>query len=258
MVLRSSALAGIFVVRGRPRRRHAFTRRAFRHAFGGADSHRARRPLSLRVCARNSSHFAPLREGRTGRVVISRYHRVGNYDWMATPVVPYFYAVDRVDQVPGEVAPKDVEALRDQYRRRYLEGTWSRISPTAARPWATGPNWWAPPMTGPSTPLESKPRKIRTTRLSRHSTPVPSKIISSCCFTIARISSGKPSTFISRTRFTPQPQRRRHHDPQETAAKCLVRYGKRHPELHFANFDHSAGCRHGSPRSWQIACAASS
>src|SRR5579864_1881982 len=45
-------------------------------------------PLTLRRCAK----------GEPG-VVISRYHRVAGYDWIATPVVPYFYAVDRIEQV---------------------------------------------------------------------------------------------------------------------------------------------------------------
>src|SRR3984885_13182789 len=67
-------------------------------------------PLSLRRC----------REGEQG-VVISRYHRIAGYDWIAIPIVPYLYAVERMDQVPQEVDEKDVLALRDDYRRRHLE-----------------------------------------------------------------------------------------------------------------------------------------
>jgi hypothetical protein len=52
--------------------------------------------------------------------VISRYHRVSGYDWIAIPVLPYLYSVDRTDQVPATVSPKDVADLRDTWRRANL------------------------------------------------------------------------------------------------------------------------------------------
>jgi hypothetical protein len=67
-------------------------------------------PLSLRRCA----------PGEAG-VVISRYHRIEHYDWIAIPLVAYLYAVDRPEDAPREVAPEDVAELRDDYRRRFLE-----------------------------------------------------------------------------------------------------------------------------------------
>jgi hypothetical protein len=66
-------------------------------------------PLSLRRCGR----------GEQG-VVISRYHRISGYDWIAIPLLPYLYAVDRPDQVPSTVSPDGVDALRDAYRRGNL------------------------------------------------------------------------------------------------------------------------------------------
>jgi hypothetical protein len=68
-------------------------------------------PLSLRRC----------RAGEQG-VVISRYHRVSGYDWIAIPVLPYLYAVSRPDDVPSTVSVKQVAALRDAYRRANLTG----------------------------------------------------------------------------------------------------------------------------------------
>ena len=53
--------------------------------------------------------------------MISRYDRVSGYDWIAIPLLPYLYAVDQPDQVPHSVSPEDVAALRDTYRRRNLE-----------------------------------------------------------------------------------------------------------------------------------------
>jgi hypothetical protein len=63
-------------------------------------------PLSLRRC----------RPGELG-VVISRYDRVSGYDWIAIPLLPYLYAVDRPDEVPLSVSADDVAALRNTYRR---------------------------------------------------------------------------------------------------------------------------------------------
>ncbi len=66
-------------------------------------------PLALRRCQ-------PGEEG----VVISRYHRISGYDWIAIPLLPYLYAVDRAEDVPSSVGPEEVAALRDAYRRKNL------------------------------------------------------------------------------------------------------------------------------------------
>lgn len=110
----------------RPRRRHAVTGRALRR-FRRHDAHRSRRHLSLPNRAETPLTLRRCAKGEQG-VVVSRYRCVGKFDWMATPVVPYFYAVDRVEHVPRGVSPKDIETLRDNYRRRYLE----EIAPDAS------------------------------------------------------------------------------------------------------------------------------
>jgi hypothetical protein len=73
-----------------------------------------------RVCAASLVSLRRCQPGEQG-VVISRYHRVGGYDWIAIPLIAYLYAVDRADQIPQEVSPEQVASLRDDYRRRYLE-----------------------------------------------------------------------------------------------------------------------------------------
>src|SRR5580704_8084378 len=65
-----------------------------------------------RVCAASPVTVRRCNKGELG-AVISRYHRVGGYDWLAIPVIPYLYAVDRVGQVPQEVDEKYVQLLRD-------------------------------------------------------------------------------------------------------------------------------------------------
>src|SRR5277367_3219940 len=74
-----------------------------------------------RVCAETPVLLRRCDPGEIG-VVISRYHRVGGYDWIAIPLVPYLYAVDGVDQVPASANPEEVASLRDTYRRAHLEG----------------------------------------------------------------------------------------------------------------------------------------
>jgi hypothetical protein len=60
------------------------------------------------------------RPGEFG-AVISRYHKIDGYDWIAMPLIPYLYAVDDPAQVPAWVNKEQVAQLRDAYRREHLE-----------------------------------------------------------------------------------------------------------------------------------------
>lgn len=71
------------------------------------------------VCAESPTRLRPCRPGEEG-VVISRYHRVGGYDWLAIPLIPYLYAVDSPEDVPSTATPKLELKLRDAYRREHL------------------------------------------------------------------------------------------------------------------------------------------
>jgi hypothetical protein len=73
-----------------------------------------------RVCAETPVRLRRCLPGETG-VVISRYNKVGGYDWIAIPLMPYLYAVAETDAVPLFVNPKVVAFLRNQYRKDYLE-----------------------------------------------------------------------------------------------------------------------------------------
>ena len=71
------------------------------------------------ICAASPTQLRICDPGESG-VVVSRYYKVGGYDWIAIPLVPYLYAVDRVEDVPA-TADLALEArLRDEYRRKYL------------------------------------------------------------------------------------------------------------------------------------------
>src|ERR1700755_1768063 len=67
-------------------------------------------PVSLRRCL----------PGESG-VVISRYHHIAGYDWIAVPLYPYLYAVGKPEDVPLFADVKLEAALRDRYRRENLE-----------------------------------------------------------------------------------------------------------------------------------------
>jgi hypothetical protein len=104
--------------------------------FGGMNPTGHAAVYLSRVCAASPTSLRLCHPGEQG-VVISRYHRVAGYDWLAIPVVPYLYAVDRPDQVPLTISAKDVGALRDAYRRANL----SKIIPDAEGGGMPGGDW---------------------------------------------------------------------------------------------------------------------
>lgn len=92
-----------------------------------------------RVCAETPVKLRMCSPGEAG-VVISRYHRVGGYDWIAVPLLPYLYAVESSDQVPASADAEMVASLRDTYRRTHFsdivpdrkdgsmpEGDWTQL-----------------------------------------------------------------------------------------------------------------------------------
>jgi hypothetical protein len=84
-------------------------------------------PRTLRACA----------PGETG-TVISRYDHVGGYDWLAIPLIPYLYAVERPEDIPLLADARMVAFLRDSYRRKHLE----EIVPDDAGGKTPGGNWY--------------------------------------------------------------------------------------------------------------------
>jgi hypothetical protein len=67
-----------------------------------------------RVCAVTAVVLRRCREGETG-VVLSRYHGLAGYDWLAVPLIPYLYAVKTADEIPLFADSKLVAFLRQQY-----------------------------------------------------------------------------------------------------------------------------------------------
>jgi len=88
------------------------------------------------VCADTPTRLRACGPGELG-VVISRYHHVDGYDWLAMPLIPYLYAVDSIAQVPESATPEQEAQLRDAYRREHLEA----LAPDAAGGATPGGEW---------------------------------------------------------------------------------------------------------------------
>jgi len=97
--------------------------------------------------------------------VLSRYKAVAGYDWIAIPLVPYLYAVEKREDMPLFTDAKLVAFLRDRYRRDHLESL-IPDSPGGEHPMETGTNWSEPRTSAPSTHTRLKP-----TRTGRRSDP---------------------------------------------------------------------------------------
>ncbi len=89
------------------------------------------------VCAETPLVLRRCRPGELG-AVISRYDGIGRYDWVAIPLIPYLYAVDRTQNVPLFADAKLVAFLRDRYRRDHLE----QVAPDLGDGETPSGNWY--------------------------------------------------------------------------------------------------------------------
>lgn len=89
------------------------------------------------VCAESPTVLRKCAPDELG-AVISRYDGVHGYDWLALPLIPYLYAVERPEDVPLFADPKMVSFLRDQYRRKNLEA----VAPDGNKGAMPGGNWY--------------------------------------------------------------------------------------------------------------------
>jgi hypothetical protein len=105
-------------------------------AFGGMTPTGHAAVYFSHVCADTPVTLRRCLPGESG-VVISRYHRIDRYDWVAIPLMAYLYAVERPDQVPGAAGSEQVAALQDRFAARIWRRSYP-MSPTVARRRATG------------------------------------------------------------------------------------------------------------------------
>ncbi|MGH9599366.1 MAG: hypothetical protein ACRD27_05845 [Terracidiphilus sp.] len=72
-----------------------------------------------RVCTVTPVELRRCRPGELGSV-ISRYEGIDGYDWVAMPLIPYLYSVERASEVPARVDHDEVDQMRDRYRETYF------------------------------------------------------------------------------------------------------------------------------------------
>jgi hypothetical protein len=89
------------------------------------------------VCAESPVELRPCAPGENG-IVISRYDGVGGYDWVAIPLVPYLYAVERPEDIPLFADARMVLQLRDRYRRQHLR----EVAPDGKNGGTPSGNWY--------------------------------------------------------------------------------------------------------------------
>ena len=89
-----------------------------------------------RLCAASPTSLRRCDEGEHG-VVISRYDRIGGYDWIAIPLIPCLYAVTEPEGIPVYADSKIVGFLRARYRREHMQ----ELVPDAPSGHAPGGDW---------------------------------------------------------------------------------------------------------------------
>jgi hypothetical protein len=186
------------------------------------------------VCADTPVVLRPCRPGETG-VVISRYDGVDHYDWVAIPLVPYLYAVDRPADVPLFANTKMVAFLRDTYRRKYLEA----VAPDGTNGETPGGNWYE--LVGSSYDRTIYGFQIETTpeqdaALIRKLNAAPNRshfhTVSNNCADFAKdiINFYYPKSLhrsvVADVGITTPKQ----------MAKMLVKFNRRHPQLEYSHF----------------------
>lgn len=184
----------------------------------------AKTPLVLRACA----------PGELG-AVISRYDGVGGYDWVAIPLIPYLYAVEKPEDIPLFVDPKMVAFLRDQYRRKHLEA----VAPDRIDGETPGGNWYelvgsAYDRAAYAFEIETSPAQDAAFIREYNSAPNRShfRTVSHNCADFAKdvINFYYPKALhrsvVADVGMTTPKQ----------MAKTMVKYSARHPELEFSRY----------------------
>ena len=184
------------------------------------------------VCADTPLVLRPCAPGETG-VVISRYDGVGKHDWVAIPLIPYLYAVDRSEDVPLFADSRMTAFLRDRYRRTYLEA----IAPDLKNGGTPGGNWYE--LVGSSYDrtiygfeIETTPEQDLALIRKLNSSPNVSHFhtVSENCADFAKsiINFYYPHALhrsvVADVGITTPKQ----------MAKMVIKYSSRHPELHFS------------------------
>ncbi len=72
-----------------------------------------------RICVETPVKLRRCEPGELG-AVITRYQGIAHYDWIATPLLPYLYAVESASAVPTRADRETVNGLRNSYHDAHL------------------------------------------------------------------------------------------------------------------------------------------
>ena len=187
-----------------------------------------------RVCAASPVALKRCEPGELG-AVLNRYKNLAGYDWIAIPLIPYLYAVDKPENVPLYADASLVAYLRDQYRRNHLQS----IAPDGVDGKTRRGAWFQ--LSGAAYVRRIYAFEIETSEqqddeLIRRYNSRPNRslfhLVTNNCADFARelINFYYPKALhrnvIADLGVTTPKQ----------MAKCLERYSKRHPELRFSKF----------------------
>jgi hypothetical protein len=186
------------------------------------------------ICAASPTQLRRCQPGEAG-VVISRYHAVGKYDWLAIPLIPYLYAVEKTSDIPLIANPKIEAALRDRYRRQNLEA----IVPDGPSGETPAGNWYeligsAYDRTLYGFQIETTHEKDDAFIAAYNAAPnrMSYKVVTRNCADFVReaVNFYYPHA-IGRSFLADLAVSTPKH-----AAKSLLKYGHKHPELRFTSF----------------------
>ena len=81
-----------------------------------------------RVCAETPLKLRRCQTGELG-AVISRYQGIAGYDWVAMPLLPYLYSIEKPSDMPVHVDRTAVDKLRERYHEAHLLDLGEKIPP---------------------------------------------------------------------------------------------------------------------------------
>jgi len=186
------------------------------------------------VCAASPVELRRCEPGEPG-AVISRYHRIAGYDWVAIPVFPYLFAVDRPEDVPSSIDAVTEATLRNSYRRAHL----LQLAPDGPGGGTPGGEWIeligaAYDRTIYSFEIETTPEQDARliAKLNSHRNASHFNLLFHNCADFARciINFYHPHA-VRRSFFTDAGMTTPKH-----SAESLVHYSQRHSDLAFASF----------------------
>lgn len=81
-----------------------------------------------RICAETPVKLRRCEPGELG-AVIARYQGIDGYDWVAIPLIPYLYSVEKATDVPAHVDHDLVVELRGRYHEEHLASLGAELTP---------------------------------------------------------------------------------------------------------------------------------